>query len=85
MAEKKENKSAAMAVTRKGLIVMIIGIAVMAVGFVLLSGGGSKDPAVFNWAMFDFRRLVLAPFFILAGIILEVVAIMGWFPKKRED
>lgn len=73
-----------MAVTRKGLWLMVIGLAVLVVGFILLSGGGSKDPNVFNEAMFDFRRLVAAPVFILGGIIVEVVGIMGWFRKKGE-
>ena len=85
MAEKKkEDKAALMAVTRKGLVLMVIGLVVMVVGFVLLSGGGSKDPNVFNEAMFDFRRLVAAPVFILAGIIVEIAGIMGWFRKKGE-
>ena len=85
MAEKKkESRAAEMAVTRKGLWLMVIGLAVMVVGFILLSGGGSKDPNVFNEAMFDFRRLVAAPVFILGGIIVEVVGIMGWFRKKGE-
>ncbi len=48
----------------------------MVAGFFLLSGGGSKDPQVFNYAMFDFRRLVLAPIVIIAGIVIEVIAIM---------
>ena len=85
MAEKKkEDKAALMAVTRKGLVLMVIGLVVMVVGFIVLSGGGSKDPKVFNEAMFDFRRLVVAPVLILAGIIGEVVGIMGWFRKKGE-
>jgi hypothetical protein len=55
----------------------------MAAGFLLLSGGGSKDPQVFNYAMFDFRRLVAAPIVIVAGIVLEIVAIMGKFKEKE--
>ena len=51
----------------------------LAAGFLLLSGGGSSDPQVFNYAMFDFQRLVAAPIVIIAGIVLEVVAIMGKF------
>ena len=85
MAEKKkENMAARMAVTRKGLILMVVGLVVTVVGFIVLSGGGSKDPNVFNEAMFDFRRLVAAPVLILAGLIVEVVGIMGWFRKKGE-
>ena len=58
---------------------MIAGLLVLAAGFLLLSGGGSDDPQVFNYAMFDFRRLVAAPVIIIAGIVVEVVAIMGRF------
>lgn len=68
-----------MALTAKGIRFMIAGLLVIAAGFLLLSGGGSKDPNVFNYAMFDFRRLVAAPIVIIAGIVMEVVAIMGKF------
>ena len=67
------------AVTAKGLKLMIAGLLVLAAGFLLLSGGGSDDPQVFNYAMFDARRLVAAPVIIIAGIVVEVVAIMGRF------
>ena len=72
-----------MAVTAGGLKLMIAGLLVMAAGFILLAGGGSDDPQVFNYAMFDFRRLVAAPIVIVAGIVVEVVAIMRR-PKKEE-
>ncbi len=72
-----------MAVTASGLKLMIAGLLVMAAGFILLSGGGSDDPQVFNYSMFNFRRLVAAPVVIVAGIVLEVVAIMRR-PKKKE-
>ena len=49
-----------------------------------MSGGGSDDPQVFNYAMFDFRRLVVAPVVIILGIVIEVAAIMGMF-KNKED
>ena len=73
-----------MAITPKGLRLMIAGLVVMIAGFILLSGGGSKDPQVFNYAMFDFRRLVAAPVVIVAGIIVEVLAIMGVFREKED-
>ena len=65
------------AVTAKGLKLMIAGLLVLAAGFLLLSGGGSSDPQVFNYAMFDFRRLVAAPIVIIAGIVVEVVHCPG--------
>jgi len=72
-----------MATTAKGLKLMIAGLVVLASGFILLSGGGSDDPQVFNYAMFDFRRLVAAPIVIVAGIVLEVIAIMGKFKDNK--
>ena len=84
MALKQNNapdKSSGMAMSRKGIRMMIAGLLVMVAGFILLSGGGSDDPAVFNYAMFDFRRLVAAPLVIVAGIVVELIAIMGRFKE----
>ena len=78
------NNMEKMAVTAKNIKLMIAGLVVMAAGFLLLSGGGSNDPQVFNYAMFDFRRLVAAPVVIVAGIVVVVIAIMGKF-KEKED
>lgn len=55
---------------------MLAGLIVMIAGFILMMGGGVKDPQVFNYSMFDFRRLVAAPIVIVAGIVVMVVAIM---------
>ena len=62
---------------------MLAGLVVMAAGFILLMGGGVKDPNVFNYDMFDFRRLVAAPLVIIAGVIVEVVAIMRRDKEKE--
>ena len=72
-----EDKNDKMAIGRKGVLLMLAGVLVMLAGFILLSGGGVKDPQVFNWAMFDFRRLVAAPIVIVAGIVVVVVGIMN--------
>ena len=80
MASKNEDK---MALGPKNIKFMIAGLLVMAAGFLLLSGGGSNDPDVFNCAMFDTRRLVAAPIVIVAGIVLEIVAIMGRFKEEE--
>ena len=74
-----------MAMTPKGLKYLLIGLIVMVSGYILMSGGGSDDPEVFNYAMFDFRRMVAAPIVIVLGIIIEIVAIMGAFGKKKEE
>ena len=64
---------------------MLAGLLVMVAGYVLMMGGFSPDPNVFNYAMFDARRLVAAPLVILAGIVVVIVAIMGRFEDKKED
>lgn len=73
-----------MATSRKGLRLLLAGFLVMVAGYILMTGGGSDDPNVFNYAMFDFRRLVAAPLVIIAGIVTIVVAIMGNFKDKEE-
>lgn len=65
-----------MAITPKGLRLLLAGVVVMIAGFILMIGGGSSDPNVFNYAMFDFRRLVAAPLVIIAGIVVVILAIM---------
>ena len=70
--------------TPKGLKYLFIGLIVMVSGYILMSGGGTKDPEIFNQSMFDFRRMVAAPLVIILGIVIEIVAIMG-IPKEKEN
>ena len=47
---------------------MLLGVLLLIVGFVLMAGGGSDDPNVFNYeAIFSWRRIVLAPIVVLSG------------------
>lgn len=73
-----------MPITLRGLVMLLCGVVLMALGYVLMAGGGVKDPQVFNYAMFDFQRLVAAPLVILAGIVVIVVAIVRK-PKDSEQ
>ena len=73
-----------MPITPKGLKYLLMGLIVMVSGYILMSGGGSNDPEVFNYAMFDFRRMVVAPIVIILGIVIEIVAIMGLFKENKE-
>ena len=74
-----------MALGPKGIRLMLAGVIVMIAGYILMMGGGSKDPQVFNYAMFDFRRLVAAPVVILAGIVVEIIAIAGKARKSGKE
>jgi hypothetical protein len=55
---------------------MLAGLALIVLGFVLMSGGGSEDPNVYNPELFSTRRIVVAPFLIVVGFAVEVWAIM---------
>ena len=55
---------------------MIIGILFIALGFILMSGGGSDDPNVFDPSIFDWRRIRLAPTLVLIGFGIQVYAIL---------
>ncbi|MDR2868694.1 MAG: DUF3098 domain-containing protein [Bacteroidales bacterium] len=64
-------------------ILMIAAAVLLAIGYITLSGGGSKDPAVFSNEIFDTRHLVVAPILILAGLITGIFAIM-YHPKHKD-
>ncbi len=78
---KKKEEEKSFVFNRENYILLLVGLGLMAIGFLLLIGGGSKDPEVFSYALFDFQRLTLAPILILAGLVVEFFAIMKR-PKK---
>ena len=55
---------------------MLIWIFFIALGFILMSGGGSEDPNIFNVEIYSFRRIRLAPMLVILGFIIEVYAIL---------
>ncbi len=63
---------------------MAIGFAAIVIGFILMAGGKSESPEVFNPEIFNFRRLTLAPLILLAGFVFEIYAIMKK-PKKNNE
>lgn len=82
MTEKNKHHSE-LIFKRENYIIMIIGLAVIALGFILMSGGGSDNPEVFDDSVFNFQRIRLAPTLVLIGFAIEVVAIL-YNPKKRQ-
>ena len=69
---------------RDNYLWVLIGIAFIFFGFILMIGGGSNDPDVFNEAIFSFRRITLAPILVLAGFGIEIYAIMKKNKNKDE-
>ncbi len=66
-------------------ILMIAGIVVLFIGYILLSGGGTDDPSKFSEAIFDTRRLVVAPITLIIGFAIEFFAIMLKFSCKAKE
>jgi hypothetical protein len=60
--------------------ILLIGIGVIALGFILMSGGGSDNPNVFNEDVFSFRRIRLAPTTVLIGFGITIYSI---FKKSK--
>lgn len=63
---------------------ILIGFCIIIFGFILMMGGGSDDPNVFNEAIFSFRRITLAPIVVLVGFGFTFWAIMRK-PKENAD
>lgn len=64
------------AVPKRNYIFIVAGLCVMLVGYLFLLGGGAESPEVFNYKLFSFTRMYVAPLLILAGFGIEVYAIM---------
>ncbi|MGB0487495.1 MAG: DUF3098 domain-containing protein [Flavobacteriaceae bacterium] len=80
MKNKKSKKT--FVFQRKNYIFMIIGLLFIALGFILMSGGASEDPNVFNPEIYNFRRIRLAPTLVLIGFAIQVFAILTSSTKK---
>ncbi len=71
------------AFTKKNYIFMLIGIGLLILGFVLMSGGGTSDPNEFNEEIFSARRITIAPMVVIAGYVVIGYAIM--FRDKNQS
>ena len=64
------------ALGKENLKLLLIGFVIIVIGFILMTGGKTNDPAVFNPEIFSFRRVTLAPMVVLFGFLFEIYAIM---------
>jgi len=76
MANETNNERKNLALGKENLKLILIGFVIVVLGFVLMSGGGSTDPNVFDESIFSFRRITLAPIVVLAGFGFVIYAIM---------
>jgi uncharacterized membrane protein len=68
--------------TRKNYLILLAGLLMICLGYVLMIGGKSENPNVFNPEIFNFQRITLAPIVCLIGFVTIIVAIM-WRPKNE--
>lgn len=74
--EKESKRNPGFALDYENYKLMAIGFGIIIIGFILMAGGGSHDPNVFDPGIFSFRRITLAPFILFIGFIFEIYAIM---------
>jgi len=73
---KEELQKQTFALGKENYKLLLIGFGIIVVGFILMVGGKSEDPSVFNPDIFSFRRITLAPVIVLFGFLFEIYAIM---------
>jgi len=79
---KKENTKPEFALGKENYKLLVIGFAIIILGFVLMIGGKAENPSLFNPEIFSFRRITLAPIIVLFGFAFEIYAIMK---KPKEN
>ena len=86
MAKKKiEQEGPDFPLQKENYILLIIGFAIIMIGFLLMMGGKSDDPNVFNPEIFNFRRITLAPIVVLFGFVFEIWVIMKKPKEEKQD
>lgn len=83
----KDNKidEGRMPFTMKNYVMMLIGVVVIILGFILMSGGGEHTVTEFDESIFSFRRITLAPIVVIAGFVVVGVAIMKRFDISDKE
>jgi len=81
--KKQEPQNVDFALGKENYYLIIAGFVIILIGFLLMVGGKSDNPNVFNKEIFSFRRITLAPIVVLFGFIFEIYAIMKR-PSEKE-
>ena len=74
-----DKNDAEMPLTMRNYVLMGVGLIAIILGMVLMCGGGSEDPNQFNYEMFSWRRITLAPIIIVGGFVFEIYALLKKF------
>ena len=76
---KNSSNDKKMTLSRKNYTLMAIGLGIIILGMILMAGGGSDNPEVFNYDIFSWRRITLAPILIVGGFAFEIYALLKRF------
>lgn len=82
--EHNNQERGAMPFSKQNYKLMLIGLAIIALGFLLMAGGGDHTATHFDDSIYSFRRIVLAPIVVIAGFVFEIYAIMKRFPTTNK-
>ena len=83
MSKNDKNSKPQFLFGKRNYLFMFIGLACIALGFILMAGGGSDDPEVWNYEINNFQRIRLAPTLVIVGLAIEIYAIL-LNPKKGQ-
>jgi uncharacterized membrane protein len=83
MSENSNNQR--MPFSAKNYALMAVGVLVIVVGFILMSGGGDHTVTEFDWSIYSTRRITLAPIVVLLGFVIEILAIMVRFEHRNKQ
>jgi|TARA_B110000914_G_scaffold146516_1_gene128280 hypothetical protein len=75
--KRKDRNNSNFIFNKRNYKIMLVGLAIIAFGFILMSGGGSDDPSIFSADIYSFRRIRVAPTLVLLGLGLQVYAILS--------
>jgi len=75
--KRKDRNNSDFIFNKRNYKIMLVGLAIIAFGFILMSGGGSDDPSIFSADIYSFRRIRVAPTLVLLGLGLQVYAILS--------
>ena len=70
-----------MPLTRRNYVVLLVGVGIILLGMLLMAGGGSTSPDEFDYSIFSWRRITLAPILVVGGFALEIYGIMKRFDR----
>tara|TARA_B100000945_G_scaffold274023_1_gene237213 strand:- start:394 stop:636 length:243 start_codon:yes stop_codon:yes gene_type:complete len=74
--EDKKRSNKKLLFRKKNYLISCIGIILIIIGYLIMSGGGSDDPNIFNDEIYNFRRIKVAPLLIIIGLAIQVYAIL---------